>query len=91
MNIYQCCYENSIGYGCRIGSKKWMFVPELGQLNNTIYKNIPLNDLVFRNPFEKNYEQNREKQLTGFLSFLKSLFNTSYRPATIGGLLFISH
>ena len=67
-----------------------MFVPELGQFDNKIYKNISLAELVFKNTFEKVIETKREEYQSHLhlLDFLKMLFLPSNKPLTVGGLLF---
>ena len=90
MNVYQCCYRGIIGYGCRTRGKRWMFVPELGQPDNRIYKDITLHDLQFRNFIEKNFELECEHRSEKgiFMKLLKSLVFGRYRPQTVNGLLF---
>ena len=67
-----------------------MFVPELGQADNVIYKNISLAELFFKYNFEKVMETKREEYQSHFhlLDFLKMLFLPSNKPQTVGGLLF---
>ncbi len=90
MNVYTCLYHGNLGYGCRTRGRKWMFVPELGQPDNNIYKNLCLGHLIFKNPFDQKYEIAREKELNQFnlIKILKSLFHPSYKAQTVGGLLF---
>jgi hypothetical protein len=69
-----------------------MFVPELGQTNNTIQKRIALSDLVFSNSFTKKYELSIEKNLNNMskspLHFIKMLFFPEKKANTVGGMLF---
>jgi hypothetical protein len=94
MNVYQCWYLGLNGYCCRGHNSKWIFVPELGQANNRIHKDLALTDLVFDNPFamqhELNVEQRLQKVRSNPLHFLKSLFIPAEKPSTVGGLLFAS-
>lgn len=90
MNVYNCYYQGVTGYGCRSHGGCWMFVPELGQPDNRIYKNIALDELKFRNLFEKQYEIELERQLNShrLLKILMSLVFPVYSSQTVGGLLF---
>lgn len=90
MNVYHCCYQGITGYGFRTYGKRWMFVPELGQPDNRIYKNISLYELQFRNFFEKQFEMELERKLGLYrLSrFFKSLISLECKPQTVSGLLF---
>jgi hypothetical protein len=92
MNVYQCWYLGMKGYCCRIQNSKWMFVPELGQINSSIHKHISLDDLVFNNTFAKHYEMKIEKRLQKMksnpLHFLKTLLFPDNKSGTVGGLLF---
>jgi hypothetical protein len=69
-----------------------MFIPELGQLNGRIHKHLLLSDLVFDNPFAKQFELKIEQRLHKIKSnpfhFLKSLFFPMEKPSTVGGMLF---
>lgn len=92
MNVYQCWYLGMRGYCCRNHNSKWMFVPELGQLNSRIHKHISLNDLVFNNSFAKHYELRIEQRLQKMKSspfhFLKTLLLSEKKAGTVDGMLF---
>lgn len=90
MNIYNCWYQGNQGYACRTHGKKWMFVPELGQPNSNVYKQLSVQDLIFKNLSDKHYEIALDSSKYNFNLFktLKSLFLPAYKPATVGGLLF---
>jgi len=91
MNIYSCWYRGTPGYGCKLGRQNWMFVPDLGQSDNHIYKNICLSELMFRNKLEYRYELDTEKT-TGRYSLLHKVLSVFFpfeQPHTIGGLLFL--
>lgn len=89
MNIYRCWYQGILGYGCRRG-RGWMFVPELGQPDNRVHKQLDINDLVFMNNAVRRYEMQLEKRLnTRTLSrLMETLWIGRDRPRTIGGRLF---
>jgi hypothetical protein len=89
MNVYTCLYRGNIGYGCRTRGRNWMFVPEMGQPDGTIYKNLLLHDLVFKNPFEKKFELSleRESRAISLSRVLRWLFLPRRKLQTIGGLL----
>ena len=93
MNVYTCWYRGNFGYGCRRQGRKWMFVPELGQQNHEIYRNLHLDDLVFKNPFDKKFELSFENRMRQFsvLRLLKKLFTTGQKVHTVGGLLFTTN
>jgi hypothetical protein len=67
-----------------------MFVPELGQPDNNIYKNVAFGDLVFKNKhartYESDYEALIERSRTAGLS--QKILRKKYKPHTIGGMLF---
>ena len=67
-----------------------MFVPELGQPDGNIYRNVSINDLVFRNPRDRAFELLRETSLKHFSlrRFINWLCGLEPRPRTLGGLLF---
>ena len=88
MNVYACCYRGNLGYGCRIRGRRWMFVPELGQRDRHVHRNVALGDLRFADPFAQTYERNQELPLThrGFSNWLRGIHP---RPTghSVGGLL----
>lgn len=94
MNVYQCWYHGLNGYCCRSQNSRWMFVPELGQTSSRIHKHLSLSDLVFDNPFAKQYElkieQQQQKIRSNPLHFVIALFFTTKKPSTVGGMLFAS-
>ena len=91
MNVYICWHRGTMGYGCRLRGKKWLFVPELGQPDNNIYKNISLEDLVFKNPVEKRleilHEQDVDENKNKFSKILRFLVFPQYKAHTVCGLL----
>lgn len=92
MNVYQCWYLGMRGYCCRNYNSKWMFVPELGQIDSRIHKHISLNDLMFNNSFAKQYELKTEARIQKTKSnpflFLIILLIPEKKAGTVGGLLF---
>lgn len=93
MNIYNCWHQGNLGYGCRIREKRWLFVPEMGQPDKNIYKNLCLDDLIFKNLMDKRNETEREKALDQFTltRLLQSILLPTTKPQTVGGQLFIVH
>lgn len=69
-----------------------MFVPELGQADGQIYKQLSVNDLLFKNRSEKQYEigLDSSKYKFSLLRILRSLFFSTHKPVTVGGLLLCS-
>ena len=49
-----------------------MFVPEFGQPDNNVYKNLCLGYPISKNPFDQKYEIAREKELNQF-NLIKNL------------------
>jgi hypothetical protein len=86
MNVYSCWHKGTLGYCCRRHNAAWMFVPELGQYDNNIYKNVAFEDLIFRNKYESDYEARLERSRTAGL--LQKILRKKFRAHTIGGLLF---
>ena len=80
MNIYTCWHRGNLGYGCRLRGNEWMFVPESGQIDDRIYKGLPLDELIFKNPSDKNHEL----QLEGYTaaSVLIEVLQTLLYPAS---------
>jgi len=93
MNVYNCWYLGASGYCCRLTGNNWMFVPDLCQLHNRISKNVVLQDLIFKNNYDRNYETNSDIDV-GPMSFIRnliSLFLPSDRSCTIGGRLLLAY
>ena len=89
MNVYSCWYEGNFGYACRIAVRKWMFVPEMGQPDANIYKNLLLEDLTFKFAFEKSFEK-RYEQKSPLMGILKFLILPRSIPQSIAGRLLIA-
>jgi len=89
MNVYSCWYQGNFGYTCRFHTGKWMFVPEMGQIDNIIHKNLGLDDLTFKYDREKSYEMTNEKNYNSgsILGFLKSIVFPRAKSQTIAGML----
>lgn len=66
-----------------------MFVPEFGQKDNRIYKNLSLDDLIFKNPLDKHYEMKLEEQAGArpLLELFQSLFYSRNRAQSVAGEL----
>ena len=90
MNVYTCWYRGNLGYGCRTRGVSWMFVPELGQPDGRVHRNLCLDDLIFKNTFERQIELNLDNELRkfGLFRLLRTLIFPRRKPHTIGGLLF---
>jgi hypothetical protein len=67
-----------------------MFVPELGQPDGRVHRNLHLHDLMFRNPFDQRFEVEIESRMQRFALWkvLYWLFSDGGKPRTVGGLLF---
>ena len=93
MNVYSCFYQGNIGYVCRTRGKRWMFVPELGQPDGSVYKNVSIDELVFRNPLDRKFELACEQRINRFSlgRLLARLLFGKPRTHTVGGLLFTTH
>jgi hypothetical protein len=91
MNVYSCWYRGAFGFTARIGSRRWLFVPDLGQ-PGTIRRNLDLRDLRFTNPAARRFEMERDAvpPLRHLLSGLQSLFGLTEPATAIGALLYVS-
>lgn len=89
MNVYSCWYLGIRGFACRLHTFSWLFVPDIHQRDDTIYRGIRFSDLVFQNRYEQEYELHQEKQLAkrSLISILISGFFTRNRALTTGGRL----
>jgi len=67
-----------------------MFVPELGQPDNRVYKELELAELVFRNRYEWRFELKNEEQHNGnsFARLLRQFLPQRSRPHSVNGTLF---
>jgi hypothetical protein len=90
MNIYRCWHQGILGYGCRRGSG-WMFVPELGQPDDQVHKDLNITDLVFLNIDERLFEMKNDKLRNNRTlgSMMQSVMAVKMKPRSIGGRLFI--
>jgi hypothetical protein len=70
-----------------------MFVPELGQPDEQVHKNLDLTELVFLNNEERLFEMKndklRNKRALGRM--MQSVMSVKTRPRSIGGRLFSPH
>lgn len=67
-----------------------MFVPELGQKDNLIYKDLSLDDLIFKNPADKHLERQLDDKAgsTALLELFRAIFNSGNKAQSVaGGLL----
>lgn len=92
MNVYTCFYRGNFGYCVRRQNASWMFVPELGQTDNNVHKNVPFDHLIFINPYEESFEREYEERLRKrtLAGFLQAVFFRKYQTYTIGGELLLS-
>ena len=95
MNVYQCWYLGLNGYCCRSHNSRWMFVPELGQTSSRIHKHLSLSDLVFDNPFAKQYElkidqRHKRNEVKSIAIPYMHFFTLPRNQSTVGGMLFAS-
>jgi len=69
-----------------------MFVPEMGQFDNIIHKNLRLDDLIFKNAGEKAHEMLKEssKNHLSLIEFLRTIFFARSKSHTIAGMLLTS-
>jgi len=66
-----------------------MFVPEFCQTDNHIYRNLSLDDLIFKNPADKYSEMKLEEKAgaTPLLGLFQSFFNSRNRTQSVAGEL----
>lgn len=91
MNIYRCWYQGLRGYSCRIRDRRWMFVPDIGQPDNRICRDLNLTDLEFTNKYEKRFELDYESSMTKSqtLNLIRLLTGRNKQPATVCGQLLL--
>jgi len=89
MNIYHCWYQGASGFAGKQGKNLWLFVPDLAQLDGRVKRNIRLNELIFKNRLDFQYELGL--QTDGSFSLLRRigawLFPTEHAHTTAGMLL----
>jgi len=89
MNIYHSWYQGASGFACKQGNNLWMFAPDPGQFDGRIQRNIRLNELIFKNRLDFQYELGLQSD--GAFSFLRSigawLFPSGHAHTTAGMLL----
>lgn len=90
MNVYSCWYKGNYGYCCRRYNLTWLFVPELGQPDNTIYKNVAFEDFIFKSKYAEEYEREYQLRLDRIYAagLMQKILRKKYKPQTIGGMLF---
>jgi hypothetical protein len=90
MNVYPCVYRGIIGYCCRLRGRRWLFVPELGQPDRNLRRDVSLRELVFADRRAQQYETEFERTAgrRAVIRFLKALAGLPDRPVTVAGLLF---
>jgi len=91
MNLYHCWYQGIPGQCCKQQQHGWLFVPESGQVNNRMHRNLKLSDLVFRNRSEYRHEleQSRTSTASGLGKYLRRSHYLSSQAVTVGGRLFM--
>jgi hypothetical protein len=69
-----------------------MFVPEMGQFDNIIHKNLRLDDLIFKNASEKAHEMLKESSNNrlSLVELFRNIFFPRNKPQTIAGMLLTS-
>ena len=89
MNVYGCRYKGNYGYVCRTASSKWMFVPEMGQADSRVHRNVEFTALAFRNRNDQRFEQERERRFSEprLQRWLRDLVFPIPRAQTVAGRL----
>jgi hypothetical protein len=89
MNVYRCWYKGIAGFASRAQRNAWMFVPDLGEVDNRVRRNLLLSDLVFKYRHQYDYELNHPDcgrvSLRQYLR--KRLFRSGPAHTTAGMLL----
>lgn len=91
MNTYACWYQGRPGYCFEHPRSGWWFVPEQGQPDSSVRRQLSLQDFVFANHADWQFEQqlHRQQQCTPrWLQCLKALF-APIKPQTVAGLLLL--
>lgn len=91
MNTYACWYQGLLGYCFEHPHSGWWFIPEQGQPDSRVHRHLSLQDFIFANRFEWQFE-NRLQQGRGIKPLwrrcLEALF-MPLKPQTVAGLLLL--
>ncbi|MEX2516604.1 MAG: hypothetical protein WD572_06800 [Gammaproteobacteria bacterium] len=91
MNTYRVWHKGNFGYTFRSPNSGWWFVPEQGQPNQSVKRQLKLADLVFANAGEWKLELQREQQRQNrhWLVRLRDWLFPADRANTVAGLLLV--
>lgn len=90
MNIYSCWYQGASGFAGHQGKNLWLFVPDLGQLDGRIRRNIRLNDLIFKNRRDFQFELGLQSEGNfSLLHNIRTWLFPSERAHTTAGMLLL--
>ena len=90
MNIYRCYYKGISGFASKMHRSTWMFVPDLGEVDNKIRRNLLLSDLVFKYRHQYDYEMNLPyTERLSLRQLLRKLLFTSKPAHTTAGMLLL--
>jgi hypothetical protein len=90
MNIYRCCYKGISGFASKMHRSAWTFVPDLGEVDNRIRRNLQLSDLVFEYRHQYDYEMNQpDTERLSFRQLLRKLLFTAEPAHTTAGMLLL--
>ena len=88
MGVYSCWYREIFGYACLLESGNWIFVPDMGQPDQNVYRNLTLNDLIFTNSDEHRSAMSSTLPLS-LLERVRAIVFPGFRPKSVAGRLLI--
>ena len=88
MGVYSCWYKEIFGYACLLESGNWIFVPDLGQPDQNVYRNLELDELIFTSPDEHRSALNSSTPVS-LLERFKSMVFPGFKPRSVAGRLLI--
>jgi hypothetical protein len=93
MNIYNCWHQGISGFAAKLDAKRWLFVPDMGQPDCRIRRNIGLSELIFKNRSDYQFELGlqAESRFSLVRTIVMWLFSAEQANTTAGLLLLPQH
>ena len=88
MGVYSCWYREIFGYACRVESGSWIFVPEMGQADQNVYKNLQFDELIFNNIDEQRGAMNAAAP-DSMVDRIKNMLFPGFKPKSVAGRLLL--
>lgn len=90
MNTYPCWLNGRPGYCFEHPRSGWWFIPEQGQGDNEVRRNLSLEDFLFSNHRDRQFEYHRREarqSIPWWQKYLRALFLP--KPHSVAGLLLL--